>query len=418
MIIINDTLGTYGGSITLISRLCTWASTHGVNISVFSDDCSNKEIVRLLKGLGISVCDFDTTNLKALYQKTKDVMDSSSESIIFVSFILNNYLNVEYIKRKYKLNIVNTLYSIHPATLYKGTGLPIKFLKKMVINRYRKLVDKINSSGCLLYMDQDNVDSAENYYNIHFSDKTTIIPLPFIVDNLEPDIVNKKAKAAYKAKTIITSTRADFPFKGYVFGLIDDYKELSEKFDIKLVIVASGEKEDVEELNSKVSSLPEKCRSNVTLYSWMQYDKLKELISNSYLYVGMGTGILDAAAQYVPAIPVKYDTYDNISDHDFIDDPLCLITNQDVDQPARKIIEEYLSLSEIEYVKKCFLSHDKASSTYDVKCFFDELLKQKTTNSVFSFKEAFTYKTNHFVNKFKKKKKYSCSNIEYEEDIG
>ena len=66
MLIINDTLGTYGGSITLIERLCTWAVMNNECIKVYCNDMSNKEIVTKLNRMNVTIECFDTYDSKAL----------------------------------------------------------------------------------------------------------------------------------------------------------------------------------------------------------------------------------------------------------------------------------------------------------------------------------------------------------------
>ncbi len=414
MLIINDTLGTYGGSITLIERICTWAVNNKQDIKIYCNDVSNKEIVSKLDLLGVSIACFDTYNTKKIAQHIKE--DLCKGDIQIVSFILNNYLSVETVKKKNGLDFVNVIYSIHPATFYKGTGIKEGRFKKAIIRRYKKTIQKINSNAGIIFMDQDNIDSTEAYYGMRLTQKPVIRALPMICEPLNKDELERKLDFAYANKTIFTSCRADFPFKGYVFGLIDDFVELCKKYDdIKLCIVCSGDSADVALVRKKIQSTPDSVQKKIEFHNWMKYDNLLNAISKAYLYVGMGTGVLDAAIKYVPSVAVKYNTYENIAACILCDRPDYLLAEETCKSRAIWLIDELLSYDRIKYgdvSRKCF---SEVQNVYDVDLFFDCIKSIEKRKSYLSTTDVFVHSMNTFLNSLKKEKHYDVNNIQYEE---
>ena len=407
MLIINDTLGTYGGSITLIERLCTWAVTNNENIKIYCNDMSNKEIVTKLNRMKVVIECFDTYDSKALATHIHE--DLKQGDIQIVSFILNNYLSIEAVKKSHDLDFVNVIYSIHPATFYKGTGVKDGAFKSLILKRYKKTVQRINDNGAIIFMDRDNIESAEKYYGFSFNSPTVIRALPMICTPLEKNELSSKISNSYEKKIIFTSCRADFPFKGYLFGLIEDFAEIAHSYqDVKLCIVCSGDQDDVQKVKDKIHSYDENIRSRIEFHDWIKYEDLLELMSQAYLYIGMGTGVLDAAIKYVPSIAVRYNTYDNLADCILCDRPDYVVAEERCESKALLLIEKLLSLDLVKYgqiSQKCF---EEVAKIYDIKYFFECIKGLEKKKSYLTVIDVFIHSINTVLNSLKRKKTLRC----------
>lgn len=414
MLIINDTLGTYGGSITLIERLCKWAVTRKESIKIYCNDVSNKEIITKLNMLGVTVECFDTYNENDLLKHIKN--DSIAEDVQIVNFALNNYLSIEVVKKKNRLKFVNLIYSIHPATFYKGTGVKNGFLKDLILKRYKKTIQRINQNKAIVFMDEDNIVSTEKYYGFKFKSPTKISALPMICVPMNYVTLEKKINHSYQNKTILTSCRADFPFKGYVFGLIDDFSQLSSKYqNIRLCIVCSGDADSVMSVKEKILSCKEDVRSKIEFHDWVKYEDLLQLINNSYIYVGMGTGVLDAAIKYVPAIAVRYNTYENIADCILCDKPNYVVAEESCESKAIILMDKLLSLDRETYgaiSRRCF---EEVAKIYDIESFFEYIKSIEKGESYLTNLDVWVHSMNTILNSLKKKEQYDVRNIQYEE---
>lgn len=413
MFIINDTLGTYGGSITLIERLCVYATGQKEPIKIYCNDTSNKEIVGKLKKLGIEIHCFDTCNHRLLEKHLK--RDLQQGEIQVINFITNQYLSVEKVKYRNKLDFVNIIYSIHPATFYKGTGIGNSILKNRVIKRYRKTIQKMNTNGFVVFMDQDNIDKTETYYSMRFEKTPHIQALPMICHPMDKNALEEKLDESYGGRIIVSACRADFPYKGYLFGLIDDFVKLSQTYEnLSLVIVCSGDPEDVERVRTKIAEVPEKYRGSIHFHHWMEYQELLKLIATAYLYVGMGTGVLDSALAYVPSIAVKYDTYDNLADCMFYEKPGYVVADEHCTAGAIHVMEKALHFSRREYGQVAVKCFEEAKRLYDMDSFFYYIKTLGKRPSYLSPMDVMIHTANTFINSRKHEKGYDVNHIKYE----
>lgn len=398
MFVINDCLGVYGGSVTLIERLCTYLKQINEQVAVYTNSILNSEIVTKLDNLNIKIRCFNTNYINDLRKNLEK--DSKNSKVIVLNFLFNNYVNVEIVKAKTNISISNILYCIHPRTFFKASRIPYVIPRYFIQSYYKNLINRVIIDGQVIFMDQDCIDETKNFYKDSLSATATIQALPMICKDLDEDTINSKIYCSYQKRNIITACRAEFPFKGYVFGLIEIYEILYKKYkNLTLSIVCDGAKENVDKVRSKVFSLDTETRNTIKLYSWMNYQDLKELIKKSYLFVGMGTGVLDSALLYVPSIAVKYDTYDCLSDCAFYENPTSLTSNTECKSNAIKVIDKILALDKDEYSNISRLSFKRAKENYDISTFVKLLKSKKNYNCELSTIDRFIHFFNIYLTK-------------------
>ncbi len=291
MIILNDTLGAVGGSHTLFIRMCGWYRKQGMQVSFFCNNRDNEEIAQELEKIGVSIYVIDTTDIVETARLLKQLDDGHLQVINFWS---NRYFDIEAVKYKYDLQVENKIYLIHPKCLIKGDSYKDGLIVNAIRSGYKRIIPKISKASAMISMDEINIAETENYYGVSIEPKPSIIRLPMNVDLINE---NEMIKEGYENKIIMTSCLADFPYKGYVVGLVDVFVKLKSKFSaIKLLIVCDGE--DVGILREKIFAAPEGVQKDITLLSWMSYEKLKDYMSRCMLYIGMGSSVLDSSLRY------------------------------------------------------------------------------------------------------------------------
>ena len=408
--IVNDYLDTYGGSTTLLLRIGEWTKLSNNKLKIYTPKAGNKEIVDKLYNAGVEIEVFNTGDLVALKSM---IRADISEECIFISFILKQYMDVETIKKELKESFVNVLYAIHPDTYLKGLGYSNKMAQSVIKMLYKPLISKLNSSGGLMSMDRDILFRTESYYGINLSLGMHIQLLPMLIPNYTIAEMNSKIMESYYSKTLVSACRADFPYKGYVFGLLNDFEKLKEEYaDLSLELICSGEQEDVKKLTDKIATLSKKAQASIRYHSWMDYEQLKKLVRKCYLSVGMGTAIIDSAIECVPAIAVKYNSYDAVGDSIFYEKPELLVAYEgkainQIRRPLDMNIDEYRDVS-----IKCF---DAVKNNYDIEKFFEHITSRERAESKLSRLDVALHKFNSFINSRKKTREYSIGAITKEE---
>ena len=365
MLIINDTLGTYGGSITLIERLCTWAMMNNESIKVYCNDMSNKEIVTKLNRMNVTIECFDTYDSKTLFLHIYE--DLKLGDIQIVSFILNNYLSIEAVKKSHDLDFVNVIYSIHPATFYKGTGIKEGAFKSIILKRYKKTVQRINDNGAIVFMDQDNIESTEKYYGFSFNSPTVIRALPMICTPLGEDELRSKISKSYDKKIIFTSCRADFPFKSYVLGLVDAIASINKNNIVaKLTIVSYGK--DLDVIKGKI-----KGKNYIKLIQETKYNDLENIYLDSDIYVGMGSTAIEAAKYGLPVILANVNSPDFLSCGFFCDNPQAIGEFDTDGIDGYKLLTELLKMDRDMFMNLADNCKNVFDNNYDMGLFINHI---------------------------------------------
>ena len=175
-------------------------------------------------------------------------------------------------------------------------------------------------------------------------------------------------------RKILTVARAIFPFKGYIIGLLDDFIKLCDSFDdIELHIVSFGE--DYEILIDKINNLPEKVRKKVKLDNGLKMEEIRSELKKTYVYIGMGTTILDAADEAVPCIVSAHTTMKNECIDFFHRCPM-VISQQSPGQPAYGLLQKILSVKDEEYKIMKADTYRAYKDNYDIDIMMQRLIKR------------------------------------------
>lgn len=406
MIILNETLGTYGGSITLILRICTRLVEKNIRTAVLTESMENVEIVGKLKQLGVEIFNFNVSDKRKTSKFLKQIYHN--EKLTLLTFNWNKYLVVEAAKKSAGLSFANLIYCIHPTIFYKGKSFPL--CCKKIISDYRKVLIKMVENGSVYFMDEDTINTTQKYFGFEFKTRPPVLLLPMICNPLPDEERDKLISESFQGNVVFTASRAEFPFKGYLFGLIEDFRELKCKFpELKLQLVVGGEEKDFLEFKSKIAPLLEEFQEDVTISGWMDYGMLLETIKSIKLFVGMGTGVLDVALLYKPAIAVKHDIYENYADAFFYDDPLKLCAYGE--ERALRLIEQVFDMSFENYSEVCKKSFETAKNFYGIDNFIDKILSAEPIfkGCLLNRRQLLSYKLNSLLNKIRHKKLFSYS---------
>ena len=393
MFVINDTLGAYGGSHTLMYRMCVWLSEHKIKTVVLCSDASNVEIVKKIDATGTRIQVVDRKHYNSLAHILKKLQKEGPIKVL--SFVFDLYLDLEVIKSKYNLSFENFIYCIHPATLKKGRGFQNRFLRHFSRKVMAPILMKMQRNTAVFMMDEITIDETQEYLDITFPSTPPILRLPMICNKKLS--ANKIIAQGFNSNTIITASRAEFPYKGYLLGLLDDFVYLNTEFsDIKLVIVSGGD--DINILINKINNLPSNIQKKISLFGWMEYELLLEIIKECKVFIGMGTSVLDAALCYKPSIAVRLDTYENIGNCMISERPELITTNQNCNDRAVILLEKVLKMNDSEYMQESLDSFEKVKCTYDIDIFMETLLNAKTmtNDSLLSKWEIFVHDVNRF----------------------
>lgn len=316
---------------------------------------------------------------------------AEDENVIMLTTNPVDYLVCEKMK-----NIVNVKSFKHFLIIphFQGKELFIdqwfSLLRKPVYSIYRGCLDRILHNNSLLGFEKKHLETFETYYSLNIPDKEKFILPNFTdLDDINTDNISIKAMNKNNNFIISTCTRLDFPHKGYILGLLDEYTILYKKYPyLQLVIAGFGKDENC--LLNKIASLPIEIKNTIFFKGTVSIEQLSDIYEQSHLAIGLAGSICIAASKGTPSLVARH--YCNDCEvygffNNACDKILCSDKGEDVKYYIEKVINmnanDYIKLSEENYNtysnmvkvdKDFFYNFDKASRKSIYRGFIDELL--------------------------------------------
>lgn len=302
IILIKENLAI-GGAETLMVRMCNWFCTKGHCVLIVTEK-RNENIEHLLD-----------KRARILYVKNKIThLINKKNAEAFVKKVNLCDVDVIYAYHPVELPVAITLNSLFPASkLLIGVYHPNAYINRTPGNRIRQDFTKRLFSQLpiknIVFMNSAVRDNHEKYFRSSFR-FAKIWPLPLAIPTF-CDFYNKS--------NIIISIGNLKPFKTYNTTMIDVVKELRNKgCDIKYEIYGKGPLKKTITGKIKKYNLQE----FVQVFDQVDYNMFHNTARRGFVFVGLGTAALEAAAASVPSIvsvaysrePISFGYVDRLPD--------------------------------------------------------------------------------------------------------
>ena len=153
------------------------------------------------------------------------------------------------------------------------------------------LFNKYLSHSNKFFMSKEILNLNQKYFNSDFS-SSKVFPLP--INNISDKDFNRLPK---KYKIISVGRLVSFKtYNNYMIDVIEDL--INSGYNVTYDIYGDGPlmNELVEKIKNK------SLQKHITLHGKVSYDKLKDIFSDAYIFVGMGTSVLEASFCSVPSV--------------------------------------------------------------------------------------------------------------------
>jgi glycosyltransferase involved in cell wall biosynthesis len=275
----------------------------------------------------------------------------------------------------------DVVYSFSPVTIWMALLISQKQIKKPVVlngvyhlydlqifgDPYtKKLFDSILPDWCKVFMTPYVRLEHEKIFNRQFLNPI-IWPLPINI--------NKLASAVRVPKLFkIVSIGRLAAFKTYNLYMLDIIKQLlSLNYNVEYYIYGDGELFD--SIEKKVADL--KLKDHVYLCGTVSYDRLPEILSDAYVFIGMGTSVIEAGMCKVPAIVAIAYTENSIT-HGLVHELPDFSCGEFIENyPVYNVLDQLRTLFDYdtdEYNKICNDTFVKLSSDYEINRLMNSLL--------------------------------------------
>ena len=359
--------GITGGTATLVYRLGVALQRKDFDVYYIKELCNNNSNETLIQNAGIHVI---TTEQKK-WKITVVEIGQRYDEVYLMTFVFQYFCMIE--NAKYKLLKKKVcanayLYTTLPDCLIIGnrsrSSHPAAF--RLLNFLSRPYINELLNNRQVLFMDQLSIETHKAFFGRDISNEL-LFRLPYAIP------AGYSEPHEFKP-VIMTMARMDFPFKGYIIGLIDSFAELKHKYqNLQLWIIGNGTSEDA--LQGKVKTLDALSQKDVLLYGNMDYNKLHDVLREAGVFVGMGTCILDAAAVFTPAIAVQSSTYQCLCKGLFSEYPEDIgYTSDQGLHEATTDIERVLTMNQDTYIALCNRNRTIIEQLYSIDTYISRLM--------------------------------------------
>jgi hypothetical protein len=367
-----------GGVETLLVRMSNWLINNGYKVIILSE--GEDELIQLLdKRIQVKILRFDLLLIPCFSRK-----------------IVNNL----------KLPTIDVIYTFRPYTFWVSTliyrSLVIKPLlftgvyhvneyflkgKNHFTSRYYSLLFKnYFNDNFKVFMNKEVKENHEKYFNRKMSG-SKIWPIA-IDSSLFADI--KRNPKKYK----IVSIGRLIGFKTYNIYMIDVVKKLREEgYNVIYEIYGYGELEN--EMKQRIKK--NRYEKYIFLKGKLPYKEITEVLSDAYLFLGMGTSVIEAGLCKVPTI-VSIAYSEKAISHGYLynmpNNNVGEIIANKAKYEVHQLINNLFDMSEKEYIEeqdRTFNYVQKYSLNPLMKDFLNYINKLTVVNNILLFPKKYYY---------------------------
>lgn len=311
----------------------------------------------------------ENSMVEKVYKKRKfnsfdklEISFSPDEEVTIISCEPIDFVKGERIRRRAKnvasINHFLILPHYTGSAYYPERFFSSKLMRKLIKAVMRKKIVLWNDNDCIRAFSQKHLDKYEENYNIFIPDKTDkVMRWPNKIEKILDEELREKAYERITKFNIITCSRFDFPHKGYILGLIDEFAVLKLKYpQIQLIIVGYGAGERV--VNDKIKTLPEDIQKSIVLTGALHPNELKEKFKDCHLNVGLAGALGKGAECALPSLLVRHYT-EKCESYGFINDIQGNFLRSDPGSDIKAFIEFIINCNEEEYIQQSKNALDK-----------------------------------------------------------
>ncbi len=276
------------GTLTLTVRLADYLQKMGHKVYLVKYQQS-----RLIDGV---VPDDNILSIRDILFPGKEFKQYCKDNPVDVIYCLTNeaVLTAFFLKRKYFSNAKISIGIYHPNQFIEET----KYFDNYVNMLNRKIAQRIPGEN-LVFMDSVCLKTTEEYYKVKYPG-ASLVSLPIDSHPFQRERTVEYGK--------IVSIGRIVDFKRYNFFVLDKLALLkNENYRFTYHIV--GEGDELPALKAKVSELG--LDADVVFYGKVKYEDLHTIQKDAYLFIGMGTSVIESAILGIPSlVAIAYNNND------------------------------------------------------------------------------------------------------------
>lgn len=366
-----------GGIESYYIRMFEWAKKVNckATLIILEGNYVHKNWKDKLASLGVEICFYHVGIFKnyIINEDHSEKIFRKETSYQVIVTDIHSYLKMYLISKRQKLKRMSIL--LYSFWITNGVGSVKKLLNKPFIPFFKAM-----KNSALVMMDEECKAYCERGNNISLSNES-IYRLGLFVPEYNQRLAEHRKNSKNEKPVILSISRMDFPFKGYVLGLLDTYERLKIKWPmLRLTIIGKGPGSQV--IREKISRMKEEIKKDIVLVDEVPYDELGKYFETSHIYVGMGTTLLDAAITGLVGIVATANQYKAITPGFFKDHYNNLSGNIEFENTSKMdigdCIEYILNCSADEYELLAEGGYDCIKNNYNIEKIMPQLMSRES----------------------------------------
>ena len=360
----------YGGIETLVFRMINWLKEHdySVDLIVDKDRVEDENMINIARKSCANIYSFPFR--RGISKKElKTINMEMDENVKIICFTYPEFFLAHQIKKYFHKKYIDIIFYVpHQYGLIMEFNFNNAIWKKIGHVLGKHFIKRANNNNEIIHMDYLCLDRLKTEYGIKSNPKS-VIPLATEILPVDNEHINK---VFGKDDTVILSiARAMFPFKGYLFGLMDLFDDLCDKYEhLELRIIGDGP--DFQKL--KEYKATRKHKEKIDLLGQVPYSDLPLHFDDAKIYIGMGTTVLDAANHSVLCFPIGSYTYE-CKGYDYYYKDGMNLGGMYGKCDISRLLEEVISMDELTYLNIINKQNNEINRCYEINSIMHRIEK-------------------------------------------
>lgn len=356
VLIINYAGLKYGGIEKFISDLMSYSIEENYRVIwLTTQECLENADYKVAQNNALEkvvVC----KNKRRLHQFKKIELNiKTEEHVTMISFDPISYISVDYLRNRSKKGMFDHFYIIPHFTgniYFLNRYFKNKYIAKIVNKYMANIVNKMMANNSLLAFGEKHFKEYEKAYQVKLKDYKNLIVKNIQIEKELSDIeLLEKAKRRKKYFEIVTCARFDFPHKGYIVGMINDFKYIKQFIPYATLTIA-GYGDGIEKINKTIQALPEDCQKSINLPGALNTDELEAMYRRATLNIGVAGALSTGARCGVVSFPVRHYSY-NCETYGYYEKVSNMTLSSSPGENIIDYVKDVYNMSNEEYVKHC-----------------------------------------------------------------
>ena len=252
-----------------------------------------------------------------------------------------------------------------------------KLYRKRWYNYMKKIATILVENDCVRAFSMKHLDFFEENYGVKIENKQEkILKKINLIKDYPDSYFEEKAQKRQDEFRIVTCGRFDFPHKGYILGLLDEYAELKKKYtQLKLVVIGYGK--DGARVDEKIAQMSPEAQKDIEIVGAVSPFDLYDYFEEGHLNIGLAGALFDGAICAIPSLCARHYCED-CEVYGFISDMEGTYLR---DEPALRLqpfIEKLIEISDDEYINQAKRDFQRAK---ELKTNYPEYLFEQQNKS-------------------------------------